>query len=80
MSILNISRGVLDMFDYSPLWETIRKKEMSQYQLIKEYNISTGTLDSLRQNRSITMHTLDNLCQILDCTPNDIVKIEKDNK
>ncbi len=68
------------MFDYSPLWETIRKKELSQYQLIKEYNISTGTLDSLRKNKSITMHTLDNLCQILDCTPNDIVKIEKDNK
>lgn len=67
------------MFDYSPLWETMRKKEMSQYQLIKEYHISTGTLDSLRQNRSITMHTLDNLCQILDCTPNDIVKIEKNN-
>lgn len=66
------------MFDYSPLWETIHKKGMSQYQLINEYKISTGTLDSLRKNRSITMHTLDNLCQILDCTPNDIVKIEKD--
>ncbi len=63
------------MFDYSPLWETMRRKEISQYQLIKEYHISTGTLDSLRQNRSITMHTLDTLCQILDCTPNDIVKI-----
>lgn len=68
------------MFDYSPLWETMRKKGMSQYQLIKEYNISNGTLDSLRQNRSITMHTLDNLCQILDCTPNEIVKIEKEDE
>lgn len=67
------------MFDYSPLWETMRKKRITQYQLIKEYNISNGTLDSLRQNRSITMHTLDNLCQILDCTPNEIVKIEKED-
>ncbi len=66
------------MFDYSPLWETMRRKEISQYQLIKEYQISTGTLDSLRQNRSITMHTLDTLCRILDCTPNDIVKIIED--
>lgn len=65
------------MFNYSPLWETMRKKEISQYQLIKNYQISTGTLDSLRQNRSITMYTLDTLCQILDCTPNDIVEIEK---
>lgn len=68
------------MFDYSPLWETMREKDVSQYQLIKEYHISTGTLDSLRQNRSITMHTLDNLCQILNCTPNDIVKILKDKQ
>lgn len=67
------------MFSYDPLWETMKNKNINQYQLIKEYHVSTGTLDSLRKNKSITMHTLDMLCQILDCTANDIVKIEKEN-
>lgn len=65
------------MFNYEPLWDTMKKKNITQYHLIKEHQFSTGTLDALRQNRSITMNTLDALCQILDCTPNDIVRIEK---
>ena len=63
------------MFDYSPLWETLERKGITQYQLIKEYNFSTGTLDSLRKNNSVTVNTLETLCLILDCTPNDILKI-----
>jgi DNA-binding Xre family transcriptional regulator len=65
------------MFSYDPLWDTLNKKGISQYQLIKEYNISTGTLDALRKNKSVTMFTLERLCLILDCEPNDIIKIEK---
>lgn len=65
------------MLCYEPLWETMQRKKITQYQLINDYGISTGILDSLRKNRSITVHTLDNLCQILDCTPNDIIKIDR---
>lgn len=67
------------MFDYSPLWETLERKGITQYQLIKEYNFSTGTLDSLRKNNSVTVNTLETLCLILDCTPNDILKIEREH-
>lgn len=66
------------MFDYSPLWETLERKNITQYQLIKEYNFSTGTLDALRKNKSVTVNTIETLCLILDCTPNDILKISQD--
>lgn len=66
------------MIDYSPLWETLERKGISQYRLIKEYHFSTGTLDALRKNRSVTAYTIEKLCLILDCTPNDILKITKD--
>ena len=52
-------------------------KGISQYRLIQEYNFSTGTLDSLRKNKSVTVHTIETLCILLDCTPNDVLKIEK---
>lgn len=66
------------MYDYSPLWKTLEEKGITQYQLINEYHFSTGTLDSLRQNRSVTVKTLETLCLILNCTPNDILKITKE--
>lgn len=78
MHIYYIYKGYVYMFNYSPLWETMKAKDITQYKLIKEYNFSTGTLDALRKNESITINTLDRLCQILNCTPNDIIEIVKD--
>lgn len=63
------------MFNYNPLWATMKKKGMTQYQLIKEHHFSTGTLDALRKNRSITACTIEKLCLILDCTPNDVMQV-----
>jgi len=67
---------VITIFDYAPLWETMRKKNVTQYQLIKQ-GIDNKTLDSLKKNRNITMITLERLCKIIDCTPNDVVRFDK---
>lgn len=61
------------MIDYSPLWETMRWKKVTQYQLLKE-GIDNKTLDSLKKNKNITMLTLEKLCRILGCEPGDVVK------
>ena len=61
------------MIDYSPLWETMKSKGISQYRLLKS-GIDNKTLDSLKKNKNITLHTLEKLCLILECTPNDIVE------
>ena len=62
------------MFDYSPLWETMRNRGVSQYQLLKA-GIDNKTLDSLKNNKNITMVTLEMLCRIIDCSPNDVVRV-----
>lgn len=61
------------MFDYSPLWETMQNRGVSQYQLLKA-GIDNKTLDSLKKNKNITMVTLKKLCRIIDCSPNDVVR------
>lgn len=61
------------MIDFSPLWETMKEKEVTQYQLLKN-GIDNKTLDTLKKNKNITLVTLEKLCRILSCTPNDIVK------
>lgn len=67
------------MITFEPLWETMKKKNISQYSLIKDFGVSTGTLDALRQNRSITLNTLNDLCNILDCDVSDVIKHTPDN-
>jgi putative transcriptional regulator len=66
------------IISYAPLWETLKKKKISQYELIKEYNFSTGTLDSLRKNKSITLNTLHDICMMLKCEIGDVVEFKKD--
>ena len=61
------------MLDYSPLWDTMQKKQISQYRLLAA-GIDNKTLDGLKKGKNITLLTLEKLCRILDCTPNDVVR------
>ena len=68
------------MISYNRLWQTMKEKGISQYKLLKEYNISSGTLDKLRKNTHITTYTLENLCRILQCRIEDIVEYIPDEE
>ncbi len=62
------------MIDFSPLWETMEQKGITQYQLLKN-GIDNKTLDSLKKNKNITLNTLEKLSKILKC--DDLNKIVK---
>ncbi len=69
------------MISYSPLWETMKQKGITTYTLLKDYQFSRGTLDSLKQGRNVTVATVDSLCKILDCKVEDVlVYIKEDEK
>ena len=65
------------MIDYSPLWKTMKKRSISQYALINQ-GIDKHTLDQLRKNQNVTALTIEKLCDILDCTPNDVFSFKKE--
>lgn len=62
------------MVNYEPLWSTMKEKNISTYTLIHKYNINPRTINNLKHNKGITVDTLEKLCRILQCTPNDIIK------
>lgn len=68
------------IIDYSPLWETMKEKNIniSQYKLLQK-GIDNKTLDTLKKKNNVTLLTVEKLCNILDCTPNDIVRFQKDD-
>lgn len=65
------------LISYSPLWQTMKEKGISQYKL-QQLGIDTRLTDALRKNRSITMYNLEKLCKLLNCKPNDIVEFIDD--
>ena len=62
------------MIVFDPLWDTMKRKKISQYALIRDYGVSTGTLDALRKNRSVTLHTVNELFRILQCDVSDVIR------
>ena len=61
------------MISYDVLWETMKEKDISQYALIKKYGISPGQITRLKRNESVSTHTIDTFCRILDCQVGDIM-------
>ena len=41
------------MITYDKLWETMKKKQISQYRMIRYYGVSAGQLGRLKKNISI---------------------------
>lgn len=64
------------MLDYSPLWRTMEEKGVSQYRLIKA-GVDNKTLDALKKGNNITLLTLEKICAILECSPNEVVQFQK---
>ncbi|MBC3938342.1 XRE family transcriptional regulator [Anaerotruncus massiliensis (ex Liu et al. 2021)] len=62
------------MVSYEPLWKTMESKGITTYALIHSYGVNPRTVNNLKHNRGITVFTLERLCEILECAPNDILK------
>lgn len=66
------------MILFNKLWEVMKEKNISQYKLINEYNISPSQLTRLKRNESVSTNTLDRFCEILDCDVFDIMEYKQE--
>ena len=76
MSINYNGIGDIFMITYKPLWETMKEKGVTTYTLINKYNISSSTIHRLRHDQGVTTQLIDDLCKILACNVEDIIKYE----
>jgi len=59
---------------YDRLWNVLKSKGISQYALINKYHISPGQITRLKRNESVSTHTIDMFCEILDCDVEDVME------
>ncbi len=69
---------VMKMISYAPFYETLYKKDITEYNLIFKQGFSANTLHRIKKGEAISTKTLDALCYALDCEVSDIIKFEKE--
>ena len=62
------------MISYDRLWETMRKKNVTQYALIHIHRVSPGQITRMKRNESVSTHTIEMFCKILECRVEDIME------
>ncbi len=62
------------MISYSNLWKTMSEKGVTQYALIKKYNVSPAQITRLKRGESVSTHTIEMFCKILNCRVQDVME------
>lgn len=65
------------MVSYKPLYETMKKRKISTYALIK-HGINPRTVNNIKHGKGISTYTIEKLCVLLECTPNDVLEFVYD--
>ena len=68
------------MISYARLWNTMKEKGITQYALIKQFHISPAQITRLKRNESVSTHTIEMFCKILDCEVGDIMRYIPDGE
>ena len=68
------------MMSYDKLWKVMEEKGVTQYALIKKYHVSPGQITRLKRNESVSTHTIEMFCKILDCQVGEIMEYIPDKE
>ena len=68
------------MIKFDKLWETMKAKGMTTYQLRERCGMDSKTVRRLKANENMETKTLNKLCAFLDCRIEDIMEYVKDSE
>lgn len=66
------------MITFEKLFSVMEKRGISGYALLKAKVIGGGTFDRIKQGKSISTDTINDLCNYLHCKPSDIISYVQD--
>ena len=68
----------MPLISYKPFYETLFRKQITEYQLIFKQGFSANTLYRMKKGEAISTKTLDALCYALDCEVQDILQFVRE--
>ena len=67
------AQGVRKLISYEPLFRTLKEKNISSYRLEK-MGFALSTYYAMKDGKSVSTNTIDQLCTLLECEVSDIMK------
>ena len=67
------------MISYEPLFRTMKEKGITSYQLAK-LGFPISNYHALRRGKNVSTHTIDTLCDILDCSVSDVMEFRRETQ
>lgn len=67
-------------FSYKPLWKMLIDLDMSKKQFSEAVEISMSTIKRMAKNEYVSLKIIDDICDKLECTPNDVLVYIPKNK
>lgn len=64
------------MISYKPLFRLLLERDMTKTQLRQSVGFSSATPAKMSKNEYVSLETLDNICQFLNCKIEDIIEIQ----
>lgn len=62
------------MIRFDKLWETMKQRNVTTYQLREQCGIDSKTIRRLKANENIETKTMNKLCSVLNCRLEDIAE------
>ena len=66
--------------NYKKLWHILLDKDMKKKELAQIAGVSTYTINKLNKNENVTVEVLGKICRALNCTLDNIMEFEEDEK
>ena len=68
-----------NLISYEPLFQTMKRKNISTYKLFKE-GINSATYYRMKEGGNVNVDTIGKLCKILNCDVQDVIKYVNDGE
>ena len=66
--------------NYKKLWHILLDRDIKKKELAQIAGVSTYTINKLNKNENVTVEVLGKICRALNCTLDDIMEFEEDEK
>lgn len=66
--------------NYKKLWHILLDRDMKKKELAQIAGVSIYTINKLNKNENVTVEVLGKICRALNCTLDDIMEFEEDEK
>ncbi|EGT3755704.1 TPA: helix-turn-helix domain-containing protein [Clostridioides difficile] len=68
------------MISYNRLWKLLIDKKIKKMEFKEMTGLGSSSISKLKEDKVVSMATMEKICLALDCNIEDIVEIKKDEE